>query len=97
VKLWNPKTLELVATLAGHRGAINCLVFSPDGRSLITCGDEGAMKIWNVAAREELFDIYQHHDRGLVEVSVSPDGRWLAATTHSYGRMLLFDLGEQPK
>lgn len=36
VKIWNAKTRELVATLKGHSNSVNCLAWSPDGKTFIS-------------------------------------------------------------
>jgi WD40 repeat protein/serine/threonine protein kinase len=93
VKLWDPQTGTLLATLSGHRGDVESLAFSVDGLSLVTAGADGLLKVWSVAARAELFDLYAHEDGGLTDLAISPDGRWLACSTSSDGRLLLLDLG----
>lgn len=37
-----------VATVVGHSGAINDLVFSPDDKQLVTVGEDGAILVWNL-------------------------------------------------
>jgi WD40 repeat protein len=38
----------------GHRGAIQSLKRSPDGRLLASCGDDGAIEVWDLASGEHL-------------------------------------------
>jgi WD40 repeat protein len=95
VHLWDPRSGEKVATLAGHRDTVESLVFSPDGRSLVTASFDGTLKVWHTASGEELFDLH-HLPGGFRELTLSPDGRWLAARTNHTSQVLLFDLGELP-
>jgi len=37
-----------------HQGAIQSLRISPDGRQLASCGDDGAVKVWDLESGELL-------------------------------------------
>lgn len=93
IKLWNPRSGNLVADLSSHLDAVQSLAFSPDGRTLFSADFGGVLKLWNVASREELFDI-QLCEEAISCLTISQDGRWLAATATS-GRILLLDLGHR--
>ncbi len=40
---------DIVAIIAAHRGPINAIDLSPDGRSLASVGDDGTARLWNVS------------------------------------------------
>lgn len=61
VKLWDVATGELIADLKGHHLTVECVAFSPDGKTLVSAGGRegqpGEIKVWHVgrAARSRLF------------------------------------------
>ncbi len=39
------------ATFSEHHGAIESIVFSPDGRQLASCDGQGVLRLWDLASR----------------------------------------------
>ena len=48
IKLWSTATGKEIQTLRGHKTAISCVAFSPDGRSLVSASSNGNLKIWDL-------------------------------------------------
>lgn len=48
VNLWNITDGANIATFLGHRGWVNSASFSPDNNSLISGGDDGTLRLWDV-------------------------------------------------
>jgi WD40 repeat protein len=49
VRLLDPATGIVRATLTTPHGRLHCLAFTPDGRSLVTGGDDTMILVWDVA------------------------------------------------
>jgi WD40 repeat protein len=45
-RLWNARTGQLIATLAGHTSGVRALAFSPDGTILATASLDHTARLW---------------------------------------------------
>jgi hypothetical protein len=61
-----------------HADVIHGLSFSPDGKTLASCGYDRLIKLWDVAAGKELRALRDHSD-AVYGVAFSPDGKLLAS------------------
>jgi RNA polymerase sigma factor (sigma-70 family) len=51
--LYDVGTGNLQATLPGHTGAVGCVGFAPDGKTLASADSRGTLKLWDVATAKE--------------------------------------------
>jgi WD40 repeat protein len=49
VRLWDLPARRLRTTIEGHRGLVWGLTFTPDGRTLLTTGNDGTVRTWDPA------------------------------------------------
>ncbi len=69
---------EPITTLTGHRNYVAACAFSPDGRRLVTAGNDGSILLWDTTRWKRLRKMGQEHTP-VTSLAFSPDGRWLAA------------------
>jgi WD40 repeat protein len=85
VELLDPATRAVVRTLEGHKGAVNALVFSPDGATLYSASGEnaieGEIKVWSVPGGTLVRTLTAHRDT-IYALALSPDGRTLASGSY---------------
>ena len=105
IKIWDTKTmkelLSLKATTPSPRDratvdrVLKDLAFSPDGKTLASCGNDTVIRLWDVNSGKELRCLTGHND-DVGQVSFAPSGKLL----FSAGRTLRFwnvtDGGEVP-
>ena len=48
VRLWNVATGRLLRAIGGFDGLVHAVVFTKDGRSLVSASDDGTVRMWNV-------------------------------------------------
>jgi WD40 repeat protein len=65
--------------LRGHSGFVRRLAFTPDRRRLVSLGDDGQLKFWDLSTEQAAMTL-QAHTRNGVDVAISPDGRRIATS-----------------
>ena len=89
VRLVEPETGKIVATLPGEAEDVRAVAFSPDGKLLAAAGGlparGGEVMIWDVEKRAPLRTIAGHADC-IYAVEFAPDGK--AVATASYDKLI---------
>ncbi|KAI6702656.1 hypothetical protein NL676_011792 [Syzygium grande] len=101
------KGVTRVMQLKGHKSAVTWLCFTPNSEQIVTASKDGSMRIWNINVRYHLDEDPKtlkvfpiplqdscgatlHYDR----LSLSPDGKILAATHGSLLQWLCIETGK---
>ncbi|CAL0304650.1 unnamed protein product [Lupinus luteus] len=101
------KEVSNVMQLKGHKSAVSWLCFTPNSEQIITASKDGSLRIWNINVRYHLdedpktlkvFPIPLHDSAGTTlhydRLSISPDGKVLAATHGSTLQWLCAETGK---
>lgn len=80
------KSIELLrATLNGHAGPVTSVAFVPDGKSLVSGGKDGSVKLWSTTKRSanSTVELGRPSTQSISALAFSGNGQMLA--TSSYG------------
>lgn len=70
---WRPSLPRLRAVLS-HPSPVDDAAFSPDGKAVVTCGDDRTAQLWDVATASPIGETMRH-DAEVTCVAFSADGR----------------------
>ena len=69
------------AVLSGHKGLVNCVVFSSDGTSLVSGGEDKTIKLWDIQTGG-IVKTFFGHTSGILSVSISADSSAIVSGSH---------------
>lgn len=78
VQFWNLKTGKFISEFYPHEEKITGLLFTPDGKQVITTSDEKNIKVWDISTGKLVKELIGHQDN-IREIALSPDGQTLAS------------------
>ncbi|MDZ8183641.1 MAG: serine/threonine-protein kinase [Nostoc sp. ChiSLP02] len=70
--------VSLVNTLPGHENSVLSVAISPDGKTIVSSGDDRKIKLWNLATGKQISSINTYSGQVNV-VLISPDGKTLVS------------------
>ncbi|HEC85433.1 MAG: hypothetical protein DRR08_01695 [Candidatus Parabeggiatoa sp. nov. 2] len=68
------ETIEATRTFEGHTNSVESVVFSPDGKHILSGSYDNTIKLWNVDTGK-VVHTFQGHSDFVMSVGFSPDGK----------------------
>ncbi len=78
IKIWDAQTGAELNALSGHNNFVNRMVFSSDGRRIISGSYDSTIKIWDAGNGREL-NTLKGHTGSITALDFSPDGRFIVS------------------
>jgi hypothetical protein len=78
IHLWDVATGKETRRFEGHAGLVPAMALSPDGKRLVTGGDDRVIRMWDVATGKELHQLKGHTDT-VTSLAYAHDGRHIVS------------------
>jgi WD40 repeat protein len=92
LRLYDLENRKWVRKFRGHSSPAGGAAFFPDGRRILSGGQDQTLRIWDVGSGQELRRL-EGHQRPICCIALSPDGR-LALSGDYDGEVRLWKLAE---
>jgi len=86
--IWKPSVVGHRRYLMGHTGPVNSAVFTPDGKYVLSGGNDGLIKKWDVEALDLVFT-FPKLSNSIKAIAISPNGGAIFAANGKY--ITIFD------
>jgi WD40 repeat protein len=90
IRLWDARDGKAAGSLDGHHSFVSDLIFTPDGKLLISSSGDETIRLWDWATREPA-GVLRGHLGEVDGLALAPDGRTLASRCKD-GSIYLWDV-----
>ncbi len=73
---WKSRLIDTPELAVEHGAPVIALAWAPNGRYLATCGEDGAVRLWNILNQSEVLRL-ERHEGSVSSVAFSSDGNRL--------------------
>ncbi|WP_199245816.1 WD40 repeat domain-containing protein [[Phormidium] sp. ETS-05] len=85
--------ISLSATLTGHNGPVQAAIFSPDGATIYSSSDDGAVKAWKTTSPDTPIASFAAGATPVRALALVPDGKTLISGRDD-GKLQIWDVAE---
>ena len=78
-------------TMRGHAELVTGIAHLPGGRRMITCSDDGSLRLWNLESGVQIGNDWRDGGKGLWSIALSPNGKSVASGDRD-GKVRLWDI-----
>ena len=89
--LWDLESGKTLRVLTGHRGHVIAVAVTPEGRRVVSGGDDGTLRVWDLESGGALHTMEDPFNR-VEAVAVTPDGRRAVSGGSFDGGLRVWDL-----
>jgi len=75
----------------GHERRVNGVIHLPDGQRIITCSNDGSLRLWSLESGEQIGSDWRDKGSALYTIALSPDGKKIASGSED-GGVRLWDI-----
>ncbi|NOQ25200.1 MAG: hypothetical protein GQ564_07540 [Bacteroidales bacterium] len=90
LKIRNSETFELIENLEGHKSRISEIDFCPKDKLMATSSLDGTARIWDFTNLNNQPIVLSDHERWVMSLSFSPDGKRLVTSSDVQDRILIW-------
>ncbi|MCP4221511.1 MAG: WD40 repeat domain-containing protein [bacterium] len=90
IKVLNVSSGECLRNMEGHSESILTMGLSPDGRLLVSGGEDNVLRVWDIQTGHCL-NILEGHSEAIYAIKITPDGR-LVVSAGVDGTLRIWDL-----
>ena len=94
IQLWDAATGREVRVLRGHKGSISDLIFTPDGKRLVSCSTDQTIRIWDPTS-DAPPRVLRGHTTEVWRLALMPDGKTLVSGSKD-GSVVTWNLAAEP-
>lgn len=91
IKLWDLEGKRLAKTLGVHKDMARAALFMPDGKRVLTAGDDGEIVLRSIEDGAVLHVFSAGENGGANKLALSPDGK-RAVSGHDTGTVIVWDI-----
>lgn len=92
IQFWNLDVRKLQDVYTGHTSEIRHLVYSQNGKTLISGSTDSTIRVWNTATGEALSTLVGLSDTS-AKIAISPDGKMIASSSFTnIGNVSVYNL-----
>ena len=92
IQFWNIDELKLQDVYTGHTSEIKHLVYSQNGKTLISGSTDATIRVWDAATGEALATLVGCADTS-AKIAISPDGKMIASSSFTnIGNVSVYNL-----
>jgi WD40 repeat protein len=97
VQVWDWKAGKRVWEFAGHRLAVNCVVYVPHGQTLISSSQDGTLRFWDLRSGKLRGTLVPLNNGSWF--AATPEGHWLVSDKSALGlfRVQILEPGKEAR